>query len=151
MKLIAILALLYITFEALYGVYLRGFPSYEKHPNLSYWQSLFHSGFLEPYARIFVAAITGGLIFAIIKSIYIEKVVDTEMTGVVKAITYSNTRLNNKPLVNLEVEFLDLSILFKNQTGDLGFKYPVGSQIPIKFNKSKPSQAIILVDSEANL
>jgi hypothetical protein len=147
MKIIAIFALLYIAFEALYGVYLRGFPSYEKHPNLSYWKSLFHSGFLEPYGRLFVAAITSGLIFTIIKSIYIEKIVDTEITGIVKAITYSNTRLNNKPLVNLEVEFLDQNILFENQTGDLGFKYPVGSEIPIKFNKSKPSQAIIAIES----
>ncbi len=148
MRIIAILALLYLLFESLYGIWIGGFPAYVKFPQMSYWDSLFASGFGEPYARIFVSILIGQLIYSISKSYLIEKYLTSELTyGTIKSIQYANIRVNNKPLVNIEAEYLGLTCIFKDQPGDIGFEFKKGDLIPIKYQKDKPEVAIIPKDA----
>ncbi len=148
MRLIAVTSLLYLLYECIYGIWIRGFPAYVKLPQMGYWDSLFASGFGEPYARIFVSILIGQSIFLISKSYIIEKYLTSELTfGTIKSIHYSNVRVNNKPLVNLEVEYLDLNGIFKDQPGDFGFNFKKGDLIPIKYQKGKPEIAVIPSDA----
>jgi len=148
MKIIVICALIYLFFQALYGVFLRGFPAYEKLPQIGYWDSLFASGFIEPYGRIIVAFIIATLIYSISKSFYTEKFLAKELTfGTVTSISYSNTRVNNKPLVNFEIKYLELTGIFKDQPGDFGFEFKKGDIIPVKYQKDKPEVAVIPADA----
>ncbi len=74
MKILAIIALVYLFVDTLYGIHISGFPSFQKYPNLSYIQSLKISGVLEPYARIFSSILLASLIFLLIKSEYISRI-----------------------------------------------------------------------------
>ena len=131
-------------YRALYGIYIIGFPAYEKHPNLSYWESLFHSGFLEPYGRIVVASILFYIAYTISKSYFIEKFLASKLTyGTITSINFSNTRINNKPLIDIEVEYMGLQGVFQDQPSDFAFEFSKGSLIPIKYQEGKPEIAVI--------
>ena len=144
MKVLIIFPLAFLLVQALYGVYIIGFPDYVKHPNLSYWESLFHSGFIEPYGRIAVGAIISYLIYAISKPYIIEKFLVSELTyGTIKSVKYSNIRVNNKPLIDLEVDYMGINSTFRDQPGDFGFEFKQGDLIPVKYQKNKPERAII--------
>lgn len=147
MKIIAIIALLYLAIDILIGVYLSGFPSFIKYPNLSYIKSIQISGVLEPYARIFASLILFSIIYIMIKSEYISRVTTENAKGTVISISYSDTRMNNKPLVNIEVEYLDQRVLFKNLPGDYGFEFKNGDTIPVKYKKGSPNISTIHEDA----
>jgi hypothetical protein len=143
MKILAIIALVYLLLDTLYGIHISGFPSFQKYPNLSYMQSIKISGVLEPYARIFVSILLASIIFLLIKSEYISRIATEQTRGTVIAISYSDMRMNNKPLVNIEVSYLDQKMLFENLPGNFGFEFNKGDLIPVNFKKGSPNIATI--------
>lgn len=125
-----------------------GFPDYIPIDGLGIIDNINHTQVLHPYGYILVILILSKGLYALASSYYIDRFLATEITyGTVTSIQYSNNRVNNKPLVNLEVKYLGLTAMFKDQPGDLGFEFKKGDIIPIKYQKDKPEVAVIPTDA----
>jgi len=121
-----------------------GFPDYTSIDGLGIIENINHSQVLHPYGYILVTLILSKGLYSLANSYYVNNFLTTETTyGKVTSIQYSNNRVNNKPLVNIEVEYLNLSGVFKDQPGDFGFEFNKGDLIPIKYQKEKPEIATI--------
>jgi hypothetical protein len=121
-----------------------GFPGYTSIEGLSIIENINHSQVLHPYGYMLVILILSKGLYYLANSYYVSHYLATETTyGKVISIQYSNNRVNNKPLVNIEVEYLNLTGIFKDQPGDFGFEFNKGDLIPIKYQKDKPEVATI--------
>lgn len=144
MKILAILVILIFIIMNIKGLSKKGFPEYTSHPGLTIIENINHSGVIAPYGHMFIILILTIALFSLGKAYYIEKYRATEITlGIIKNISFSNVRVNNKPLVDIQVEYLNNDALFKDQPGDFGLSFQVGDSITIKYNKEDPGQAII--------
>jgi len=125
-----------------------GFPDYIPIDGLGIIDNLNHTQVLHPYGYILVILILSKALYALANSYYTDRFLATEIAyGEVTSIQYSNNRVNNKPLVNLEVKYLGLTAMFKDQPGDFGFEFKKGDIIPVKHQKDKPEIAVIPVDA----
>ncbi len=125
-----------------------GFPDYIPIDGLGIIDNLNHTQVLHPYGLMLVILILSKGFYSLASSYYIDRFIATEITyGTVTSIQYSNNRVNNKPLVNLEVKYLELTAIFKDQPGDFGFEFKKGDIIPVKYQKDKPEVAVIPADA----
>ncbi len=125
-----------------------GFPDYVPLQGFGFIDSINHSQVLTPYICIFIILLLSKLLYILGSSYYVGRFLVNEITyGTITSITYSSNRVNNKPLVNIEVKYLELTAMFEDQPGDFGFKFKKGDTIPIKYQKDKPEIAIIPEDS----
>lgn len=144
MKIAAIAVLLIIIFMNIYKLVTTGFPSYVAKPHLSFIENINSSGVIAPYGHIFIILLLGGMVYSLAKSYYIQKyVVDSMAFGEIISIRQSNTRANNKPLIDIEVKYLDIVRLFKDQPSDYGFEFNKGDLIPIEYSKKDPALSVI--------
>ncbi|WP_396598627.1 hypothetical protein [Bermanella sp. R86531] len=132
----------------IYKLFSVGFPSYEAHPHLGFIDNINRTGVLAPYGHMLIIFILSSMVYALGKSYFIEKYLANELAyGTITSITQSTNRVNNKPLINIEVEYEGVVGLFKDQSSDFGFEFNVGDMIPIKYQKDKPEVAIIPPDA----
>ncbi len=125
-----------------------GFPDYVSHPGLSFIENINHSDVINPYVHIFIILLLSKVLYTMGKSYYIDEFLATEITyGTITSIKYSSNRVNNKPLVDIEVEYMKLTGTFKDQPGDFGFYFKKGDLIPVKYQRGKSEVAKIPVDA----
>jgi len=142
-----LLILLFIGMNIKYLINV-GFPDYVTIDGLGIIDNLNHTQVLHPYGLMLVILILSKGFYSLASSYYIDRFIATEITyGTVTSIQYSNNRVNNKPLVNLEVKYLELTAMFKDQPGDFGFEFKKGDIIPVKYQKDKPEVAVIPADA----
>lgn len=141
------LILLFIIMNIKYLINV-GFPDYIPIDGLGIIDNINHTQVLHPYGYMLVILILSKGLYALASSYYTDRFLATEITyGTITSIQYSNNRVNNKPLVNLEVKYLALTAIFKDQPGDFGFEFKKGDIIPVKYQKDKPAVAVIPADA----
>ncbi|WP_396587927.1 hypothetical protein [Bermanella sp. R86510] len=132
----------------IYKLFSVGFPSYESHPHLGFIDNINRTGVLAPYGHILIIFILSSMVYTLGKSYYIEKYLANELTfGTIISIKQSTNRVNNKPLIDIEIRYEGTLGLFKDQSSDLGFEFDIGDKIPIKYQIDKPEIAIIPSDA----
>jgi hypothetical protein len=98
-----------------------GFPDYVSLQGFSFIDSVNHSQAPNPYGHIFIILLLSKLLYTLGSSYYTKKFLATEITyGTITSVKYSSNRVNNKPLIDLSVDYLGLSATFKDQPGDFG-------------------------------
>jgi hypothetical protein len=124
------------------------FANYSLDPRIDASYEIYISIYRGPILNSILVLILVRALYSLVRSWYIGNKLATELTyGIVKSIQYSTVRTNNKPLVNIEVDYLGLTGSFKDQPGDFGFEFKKGDEIPVKYQKNKPEVAIIPSDA----
>jgi hypothetical protein len=142
-----LLILLFIGMNIKYLIQV-GFPDYISIDGLGIIDNLNHSQVLHPYGLMLVILILSKGLYSLASSYYIDRFIATEITyGTVISIQFSKNSINNKPLVNLEVRYFELTGMFKDQPGDFAFEFKKGDLIPVKHQKQKPEVAVIPTDA----
>ena len=125
-----------------------GFPDYVSLQGFSFIDSVNHSQVLNPYGHIFIILLFSKLLYTLGRSYYTKRFLATEITyGKITSVKYSSNRVNNKPLIDLSVDYLELSATFKDQPGDFGFEFNKGDIIPVRYQRGKPEIAVIPADA----
>jgi hypothetical protein len=120
-----------------------GFPDWNWDERLSVEDNLNKYKFFHPYIIPVMLLLLAFVIKMWAKAFYVDVFAAKDVIeGVVLETKQSATRVNNKNLTNIRVEYLGLKAWFDDNNADLMFQLKPGDKVNIRYNKDKPEQAV---------
>lgn len=120
-----------------------GFPDWQWDERYSVVDNLNRHKFFHPYLIPLALLMLGYFIKMLLVALYVDVfAAKNVIEGVVLETKQSATRVNNKNLTNIRVEYLGLKAWFDDNNADLLFQLKPGDKVNIRYNKDKPEQAV---------